>query len=218
MGDSDKPRFYGRRRGKKLRPGRVTLVEDLLPKLRVPSGGAPFDPAGLFPDPVSDVWLEIGFGAGEHLADQAQAHPDIGFIGCEPFINGVSTLLAQIAERDLTNIRLHDDDARLLLPRIKAGSVGRVYLLYSDPWPKKRHEKRRLVDSEFLNLLFKKLELEGLVHLATDWVPYAEAVEELFINRQDFVLTPAPKRPETKFERRGRRLGHEVRDLAYRLV
>ncbi len=173
MGDSDKPRFYGRRRGKKLRPGRVTLVEDLLPKLRVPSGGAPFDPAGLFPDPVSDVWLEIGFGAGEHLADQAQAHPDIGFIGCEPFINGVSTLLAQIAERDLTNIRLHDDDARLLLPRIKAGSVGRVYLLYSDPWPKKRHWNRRFVQMATLDELARVLRPGGVFRFATDHMGHA---------------------------------------------
>ena len=122
-------------------------------------------------------------------------------------------------ENQLDNLRVFQEDSLdVLLGSIPDRSLSIVQVFFPDPWPKKRHEKRRLVDSEFLNLLFKKLELEGLVHIATDWVPYAESVEELFTNRQDFVIAPAPKRPETKFERRGRRLGLEVRDLAFRLA
>ncbi|MEQ8229129.1 MAG: tRNA (guanine(46)-N(7))-methyltransferase TrmB [Rhodospirillales bacterium] len=173
MDPEERPRFYGRRRGKKLRPGRRALIEDLLPKLRVPSGGGPLDPAGLFDPAVSDVWLEVGFGAGEHLAAQAAAHPDIGFIGCEPFVNGVAALLAQIHAQNLGNVRLHDDDARLLLPNIASGSIGRFYLLYSDPWPKTRHWNRRFVQTDTLDQIARILKPGGLFRFATDHMGHA---------------------------------------------
>ncbi|HCS72139.1 MAG TPA: tRNA (guanosine(46)-N7)-methyltransferase TrmB [Rhodospirillaceae bacterium] len=189
MNPEEQPRFYGRRRGKKLRPGRSALVADLLPTLRVPAGGGPLDPAGLFDGEKSAYWMEIGFGAGEHLADQAQAHPDIGFIGCEPFVNGVATLLAQITDRSLDNIRLHDDDARQLLPRLAPGSIDRVYLLYSDPWPKKRHWNRRFVQRETLDQLARILAPGGLFRFATDHMGHARWALGLAANHPEFEWT-----------------------------
>lgn len=189
MNPEEQPRFYGRRRGKKLRPGRSALVADLLPILRVPSGDGPLDPAGLFDGEKSAYWMEIGFGAGEHLADQAQAHPDIGFIGCEPFVNGVATLLAQITDRSLDNIRLHDDDARQLLPRLAPGSIDRVYLLYSDPWPKKRHWNRRFVQRETLDQLARILAPGGLFRFATDHMGHARWALGLAANHPEFEWT-----------------------------
>ena len=186
------PRFYGRRRGKKLRPGRQALLETLLPGLRVPAGGPPgdlIDPGRLFGSPPHPVWLEIGFGAGEHLAAQAAAHPDTGFIGAEPFVNGVAALLSQIAERGLDNVRIFDDDARLLLPRLKAGSVERVYLLYSDPWPKKRHWNRRFVQRETLDELARVLAPGGLFRFATDHMGHARWALALAANHPQFQWT-----------------------------
>lgn len=189
MDQQDQPRFYGRRRGKRLRPGRRALVEDLLPQWRIPPGDGPVDASGLFGDNKSDVWLEIGFGAGEHLVAQAQAHPDIGFIGCEPFVNGVATFLAQAAERNIDNVRLHDDDARHLLPRLAPGSVGRVYLLYSDPWPKKRHWNRRFVQQGTLDQLARLLRPGGLFRFATDHMGHARWALALAANHPEFEWT-----------------------------
>ncbi|PIW29389.1 MAG: tRNA (guanosine(46)-N7)-methyltransferase TrmB [Rhodospirillales bacterium CG15_BIG_FIL_POST_REV_8_21_14_020_66_15] len=192
MGGSG-PRFYGRRRGKKLRPGRQALIDDLLPRLCVPAEG-PVDPAGLFDPVAADVWLEIGFGAGEHLAAQAAARSDIGFIGCEPFVNGVAALLAQIAGQGLENVRILDDDARLLLPRLTDASIGRVYLLYSDPWPKKRHRNRRFVQRETLDDLARVLKPGGLFRFATDHMEHARWALRLAANHPDFKWTASGPR------------------------
>src|SRR5256885_1758493 len=136
-------RLYGRRRARPLRPGQRRRQQDLLPRLTIdlPDAG-PLDPRSLFPMPVRDVWLEIGFGAGEHLAEQAERHPEIGFIGCEVFEDGIVRLLGEMARRGLDNIRLFTDDARLLLAALPPGSLGRVFILFPDPWPKRRHHKR----------------------------------------------------------------------------
>lgn len=186
------PRFYGRRRGKKLRPGRQRLIDDLLPTLRVPLPGdadARLDPNILFDPPPEDVWLEIGFGAGEHLAAQAAAHPEIGMIGAEPFVNGVSTLLSQVVAQDLKNIRILDDDIRLLLPGLAAASLGRVYLLYSDPWPKRRHWNRRVVQPETLDMLARVLRPGGLFRFATDHMGHARWVLWHLSRHPDFEWT-----------------------------
>ena len=141
------PRFYGRRHGRRLRAGRGALLTTLLPRLRIvlPPEGSNLEPRALFGGTVADVWLEVGFGAGEHLAAQATAHPDVGFIGCEPYVNGVASLLAQVAARKLANVRVFDDDARLLMAALPEASIGRVFVLFSDPWPKKRHSDRRFI-------------------------------------------------------------------------
>ena len=134
----------------------------------------PVDPSLLFDPKLAKVWLEIGFGAGEHLAAQAAAHPDVGFIGAEPFVNGVAALLAQVDAAGLRNVRLHDDDARKLLPRLKEASIDRVFLLYSDPWPKKRHWNRRFVCKENLDALARVLAPGGLFRFATDHMGHME--------------------------------------------
>ena len=121
---------------------------------------------------MREVWLEIGFGGGEHLAALAELHPDVGFIGAEPFINGVAKLLLAIDERKLGNIRIFDDDARLLLERLENAAIGRVFILYPDPWPKRRHEKRRLLNAEFLGELYRIMKPGAELRLASDSADY----------------------------------------------
>ena len=167
--DGGGDRFHGRRRGRRLRPGRAALKATLLPRLRIalPSGGT-LDPRTLFsPDPT-EVRLEIGFGAGEHLATLAETRPDVGFIGCEPYVNGVAALLARIDEQGLANVRVLDDDARPLLDVLAAASIERVYLLFSDPWPKVRHHRRRFVGEATVAALARVLADDGELWFATD--------------------------------------------------
>ena len=162
-------RLYGRRRGRPLRPGQQLLQQELLPRLSIvlPETGA-LDVAALFPHPPSAVWLEIGFGGGEHLAKQAERCPEIGFIGSEVFENGVARLVGEIARRDLANVRIFADDARLLLDRLPPGSLDRVFILFPDPWPKLRHHKRRLVAPTTLDRLAVVMQPGSELRLATD--------------------------------------------------
>ena len=162
-------RIYGRRRGRPLRPGQRHLQETLLPQLAVtPPETGVLDPASLFAERPESVWLEIGFGAGEHLAAQAEAHPEIGFIGCEVFENGVARLVAEIARRDSTNIRIFPDDVRVLLDALAPASLDRVFILFPDPWPKARHHKRRLVSTATLDRLAVLMRKGAELRLATD--------------------------------------------------
>jgi tRNA (guanine-N7-)-methyltransferase len=171
MSDTVSPprRIYGRRRGRPLRQGRQQLKDALLPRLSIslPAAG-PLDPARLFPVGSVAAWLEIGFGGGEHLAAQAEQHPDIGFIGSEVFENGVARLVGEIARRQLRNIRIFADDARLLLDSLPPASLGRVFILFPDPWPKQRHHKRRLVSRPTLDRLAVVMQPGAELRLATD--------------------------------------------------
>ena len=133
--------LYGRRHGKKLKPTQRRLLDELLPRLRVPTGGPaagpdrhPLDLAALF-ERACPLWLEVGFGGGEHLVAQAVANPGVGLIGCEPFVNGVAMALRRIEEAGVGNVRLHPGDARDLIEILPPAAVGRVFLLYPDPWP-----------------------------------------------------------------------------------
>lgn len=166
----DRLRWHGRRRGHALRKGRQTLIENLLPRLRLPAtiGGAPADLAALFPETIDDVWLEVGFGAGEHLAEQALLHTAVGVIGCEPFVNGVAALLARVERDNLSNVRVFDDDARLLLSRLPDAAIGRVFVLFADPWPKKRHHKRRFLVGENLDALARVMKDGAELRFASD--------------------------------------------------
>lgn len=164
-------RSYGRRRGKRMTRTRTDLLETLLPKLRVPipeDGKGCIDLVALFQKNVTDIWFEIGFGAGEHLAGQAEAHPATGFIGCEPFINGVANLLAEIEKCSLTNVAVFDDDARMVLDALPDRCLGRVFILFPDPWPKARHWKRRIFSTETLNLLARVMKPGAELRFATD--------------------------------------------------
>ena len=162
--------LYGRRQGHKLHPRQARLVENLLPQLRVtPEAVARGDvPSRDFAQSV----LEIGFGGGEHLAAQAQNHPDTGFIGCEPFVNGVAKLLLEIERRNLKNVKIYDHDARDLMDILPAASFDQIYLLYPDPWPKLRHHKRRFVSPENLAHLHRLLKPEGRLMIASDIADY----------------------------------------------
>jgi tRNA (guanine-N7-)-methyltransferase len=163
--DSGAPRLYGRRRGHKLRPGQRHLAETLLPAL---SFTLPVDLPALFPRAVDAIWLEIGFGGGEHLAAQAEAHPEIGFIGCEVFENGIARLTTAISNRGLANIRLFPEDARPLLAALPANAIARAFILFPDPWPKVRHHKRRLVTAATLDQLARIMAPGAELRLATD--------------------------------------------------
>jgi tRNA (guanine-N7-)-methyltransferase len=202
-------RLYGRRRGRPLRKGRQRLKENLLPQLSIVLPEQGLDPLGLFPSPPASIWLEIGFGGGEHLAAQGEAHPEIGFIGVEAFENGIARLLAEIARRGLANIRVFADDARLLLDRLTPASLGRVFILFPDPWPKRRHHKRRLVAMPTLDRLAVVMQPGAELRLATDDRDYLVWMLERATAHPDFAWLarrPAdwrkrpPDWPSTRYE------------------
>ncbi|MGN6270352.1 MAG: tRNA (guanosine(46)-N7)-methyltransferase TrmB [Sphingomonas sp.] len=210
-------RLYGRRQGHKLRAGQAALVEEWLPRLSVPEAG-PLDARTLFGD-ERPLEVEIGFGSGEHLAAQAKAHPDRGFIGCEPFLNGVVGALGHIREHGLGNVRVHMGDALTVLERLPDASLTRVYLLHPDPWPKARHAKRRMVNPGPLDLIAAKLRPGGEFRLGTDDPTYCRWSMMVMNGRRDFEwLARTPRDfldrpadwPETRYERKARRQGHEV--------
>jgi tRNA (guanine-N7-)-methyltransferase len=166
--------LYGRRSGRPLKPRQREALARLLPALEVtPSAtqGA-LDPQRLFGFVPREVWLEIGFGGGEHLLAQALAHRDTGFVGVEPFLNGVAKLLAAVEERGLDNVRVCRDDARVLLDRLSAGCLGRVSILFPDPWPKARHHKRRIVSPAVLTMLGRAMRAGAELRIATDHAGY----------------------------------------------
>ena len=161
--------FFGRRKGKPLRPRQLALMETLLPRLRIDTKQpAPPSLAGLFDHRPDNVCLEIGFGGGEHLIAQAEAHPDCGFIGVEPFQNGMAKALSAIDRLGLMNVRLFDQDAAWLLDWLPPQSLTRVDLLYPDPWPKMRHWKRRFVGKGNVGNIARVLKPGGLFRFASD--------------------------------------------------
>ena len=169
----ERPRtLHGRRRGRRLRSGRQRLLDELLPRLAIDPAQGPVDPAGLFDRACDDVWLEVGFGGGEHLVAQAKAHPEIGFIGCESFVNGVAKALSLIAAEKLTNVRILADDARPLIDDLPESSIGRFFLLFPDPWPKKRHHARRFVSAETLDAMARILRDGAELRMASDDMDY----------------------------------------------
>jgi tRNA (guanine-N7-)-methyltransferase len=215
-------RLYGRRRGRALRAGQRALLETLLPQLRfaLTENGAKLDPRGLFERAVADVWLEIGFGAGEHLAFHAEAHPDCGIIGSEVFEPGIARLLAEIDSRGLRNVRLFVDDARLLAAALAPQSLGRAFILFPDPWPKERHKKRRIVSRETLDHLAEALRDGGELRIATDDPDYAQWIDERLQAHDDFVAVVPASRPAdwppTRYEQKARAQGRMPALFFYR--
>lgn len=171
---SHRPHFFGRRKGKPLLRNRQKLMDELLPHLKISTEEKILAPETLFDAPVREVWMEIGFGAGEHLAFQAQNNPQVGIIGVEPFVNGVSSLLRYVDQQDLTNVRIFDGDVRLLLPKLEKHSFGKIFILFPDPWPKKRHHKRRLISKETLSIFHELLIEGGLLRIASDDPSYID--------------------------------------------
>ncbi|MBI1340676.1 tRNA (guanosine(46)-N7)-methyltransferase TrmB [bacterium] len=180
-------RLYGRSAGKPLSARREALLSDLLPRLTVavhPPGA--LDPASLFDGRPVRVVLEIGFGAGEHLVAQATSHPETGYVGVEPFLDGVAKVLVGIDAAGLTNIWLRRGDARDLLDELAPGVIDRVFILFPDPWPKARHHKRRLIQPAFLDQLARVLAPEAEVRFATDWADYANEALLVFTRHARF--------------------------------
>lgn len=217
-------RLYGRRAGHKLRKGQQQLIDELLPEVAVPDG--PLDSRVLFGDD-RPLELEIGFGAGEHLAGQAMMRPGHGFIGCEPFLNGVVGALLHVDENELTNVRLHMGDALDVLSRLPDASLDRAYLLHPDPWPKARHAKRRMMNAGPLDRIAAKLKPGGEFRFGTDHPVYVRWAMMQMGKRKDFTWEVSDCRdfqvrpddwPETRYERKARRIGHEVWYFRYKRV
>lgn len=209
--------LYGRRQGHALRDGQVELVENLLPQISVPPEG-PVTSAILFGD-ARPLHFEIGFGAGEHLASRADMLPDHGFIGCEPYLNGVVGALQHVREGVLANVRLHMGNALDVLERIPDGALSFVYLLHPDPWPKARHAKRRFMNHGPMDLIAAKLKTGGEFRFGTDHPVYLEWAMMIMNQRTEFDwLCNSPKNwmirpggwPETRYEAKARRQDHEV--------
>ena len=180
MPESDKShlhrplRSFGRIGGRSLSARQQSLIDEVLPRLTPALGGlGATHPRQFFGGP-EEVWLEIGFGGGEHLAAQAQHYPHVGFIGCEPFIEGMAKMLTQVEAHALSNVRLLMDDARPLMESLVAASISRVFILFPDPWPKKRQQKRRLVQPGFLDSLARICAPGAKVRFATDVRSYAD--------------------------------------------
>ena len=202
---------FGRKRGRKLRAGRRQLLQSHLPELAIaiPEIGEPLDPRSIFPFAASSVWLEFGFGAGEHTAAQAAANPGVGLMACEVYDNGVASLLAHIERRRLANIRIHHGDGNEVIDALPEASIGRAFILFADPWPKARHHKRRLIGERGLARLARILRDGAELRLATDHVGYLRWMLEHILRSPHFEWTarrPADFRrrpadwPATRFE------------------
>lgn len=195
---------FGRNRGRSLRPYQQGLVDELLPKLSVKLD----NPLAGINGPLA---IEIGFGGGEHLLAQAAHHPEKAYIGCEPFLNGVAKCLAGIEKCKLTNIRLLMDDARKLLMALPDQSVDELFILFPDPWPKARHNKRRLINHETLTTLARIHKSGGRLLIATDHIDYSEWILEHLLTTPHYTwtaeraadfLTPPRDWTETKYQRK----------------
>jgi len=206
--DRNRRKLYGRRKGPKLSPRQAGLRTTLLGELALQVGP---EPLGQFPNTVQEVWLEVGFGAGEHLVWQATLHPHVGMIGAEPYEMGVAKLLTKLEETPLNTVRIHEGDGRDIIEALPDSSLGRFFLLFPDPWPKTRHHKRRFLQMEMLDQLARVLKDGAELRFATDdksYLPYAlerlmahPAFEWLATGPSDWKSRPEdwpPTRYETK--------------------
>jgi len=200
-------------------------LHTLLPRLALDLGAAPGDLAALFPVPTHAIRLEIGFGGGARLIAQALAQPGVGFIGCEPFVNGMAKVLAAIEALGLNNIRLHPGDGAVLLEWLPAASLERVELLYPDPWPKRRHWKRRFIQDATVETIAQALQPGGEFRFATDWADYAAWALERLVRSQVLVWTaeraddwrrPWPDFAATRYEEKARAEGRMPCYLTFR--
>ncbi|MFH1805795.1 MAG: tRNA (guanine(46)-N(7))-methyltransferase TrmB [Pseudomonadota bacterium] len=222
----DRPNFYGRRGTRPLKPSRKALVDEMLPNIRIdyPETGN-VDPVGYFAVRPQQMWLEIGFGGGEHLAGQAEAHPDVGFIGCEPFMDGVGSLLRHIDERGLVNVRVVPDDSRPLLYKLTDACFDRAFLLFPDPWPKTRHAERRFIGPKNLALMARLLKDGAEFRVASDDMQYISWTLQHLHNHPDFEWladaagdwrNPPSDWIKTRYEQKALRQGKKCSYLRFR--
>jgi tRNA (guanine-N7-)-methyltransferase len=209
----ERARFFGRSKGKTLRKGQRELVDRLLPQLLIMlpavADGQTLDLSLLFPIKPSSLHLEIGFGGGEHLLHRARENHAVGFIGVEPFVNGMAKLLMEIEREEIRNIRVFNNDATILLRRLPAGSISGVDLLYPDPWPKRRQRKRRFVSEDSLELVAGALKPGGIFRFASDIDDYVGWLLARILPMPEFRwqataapdwTTPFPTWPGTRYE------------------
>jgi len=215
-------RSFVKREGK-ITTGQQNAIDELWPSLGVDLNEQHIDFNALFGREAPCI-MEIGFGNGLSLADMAETAPENNFLGVEVHKPGVGSLLVQVKQRDLNNVRVCGDDVVELLKQIPNNSLNRVQIFFPDPWHKKRHHKRRLIQTEFVKQLVEKLSADGVIHVATDWQNYAEHVLEVLsensklrnLSNHDSGYSEKPSyRPETKYERRGIKLGHGVWDILF---
>jgi len=225
--DGSQRAFFGRRKGHPLKPRQAALFDTLLPRVALDlSRPAPADLRTLFVD-ADEVRLEIGFGGGEHLIAQAQTYPTIGFIGTDAFINGVAKALVGIDARRLTNVRLYFGDASALLDWLPDAALARVDLLYPDPWPKRRHWKRRFIQDDSLKRLARILRVGGELRFATDIADYAAYVLARVLRAKGFLWTaeraddwrkPWPGFCGTRYEAKAKREGRAPAYFIFRRI
>ena len=217
-------RSFVKREGK-MTKGQINAIDDLWPSYGVDLTETPLSMMTLFGRSAFTI-LEIGFGNGLSLAEMATQQPEANFFGIEVHQPGVGSLLVQVKKNELTNVRVSNQDAvEVLDKQILDGSIDRVQIFFPDPWHKKRHNKRRLIQTDFVTTLVKKLTPKGIIHVATDWEHYAEHILDVLSSNADLRNTvedslseyaPKPEyRPSTKYEERGKRLGHGVWDLVF---
>jgi len=213
-------------RGGRLTEGQKRALDEFWPRFGIEKGESLLDFKSLFGSDAP-VIMEIGFGNGDATWQMARDHPAENYLGVEVHLPGVGHLLLKMKQHGITNIRIANDDAvEFLRRRVPEESLDGVRIYFPDPWPKKRHHKRRLIQPSLIELLASRMCPGALLHLATDWEPYAEHILEVMRSSDGFVnLSPSgdycdqPEwRPETKYERRGERLGHQVRDLLFRRI
>ncbi len=196
-------RSYGRIKARPIKARQAELLEKVGPTVEIPEG--PFDPRALKAD-AREVWLEIGFGGGEHMAGQADRDPGVLIIGVEPFLNGVASAVRHVDDLKLTNVRIHQGDAREVAARLPDGCLDRVFILFPDPWPKSRHHKRRIVQPAFLVELARLLRPGGGLRFATDWAEYADWTRQrvpatgLFAPVDADTSVPPPDHLTTRYE------------------
>ncbi len=218
--DSRQPlgeRSFGRRKGHKLSPRQSRLFDELLPRLQPDLSRPPPEPlTGQFAAPVDEVWLEIGFGAGEHLIWQARTNPQAGLIGCEPYINGVAKVVTAVDDDRLRNLAVHPDDALALLDWLPTASIARCFILFPDPWPKRRHRKRRFLRAENIAALARVVRPGAELRFATDIGDYARTALLAFMREGSFAWTARTPRdwrerpadwPQTRYEAKAREAG-----------
>lgn len=227
--DADKRRhgLHGRRQARRLAPSQKDLLRRLLPEIEVqlPDDQQQLDPARLFESQAEQIWLEVGFGKGEHLIWQAARNPHIGFIACEPFINGVAALLAAIEANGVKNIRIYVGDAAAVIRALPPRSLGRVFVLFPDPWPKTRHHKRRFISQANLLNLAEKMADGAELRLATDHTDYCRWMLQNLDRRPEYEwLAESPgdwrNRPDdwpgTRYEEKALSKGSKCAYLRYR--
>ncbi len=222
---NNKRNLYGRRRGPKLRGNRAVMMRERLSDYAaMPDGTGQKINLKSLPCIVEELWLEIGFGAGEHVAAQALANPSVGFLACEHYLNGVSSCLAHLEKNEIKNVKLHNGDARDLMDQMPNASISKIFLLYPDPWPKARHHKRRFINPDNLDAFARIMRGGAVLRVASDIPDYIQWTLDHLAERTEFSLLGDPESgfrepwadwPGTRYEAKALREGRTPAYLTF---